>query len=449
MMRCCKVVTINEGVPTTLIETTHRVSARIKLALERTGGAAVAIIAGLLLVAISMSAQNLSPAWVELGENGQAIARIVVQSAESCPAIQIDGANRPMSLREPVPAGFRPACEYKIPPGAKAASVGGQPLALPKVNPSRIVVIGDTGCRIKGGRFQDCNDPAQWPFERIAGNAASEKPELVIHVGDYLYRESACPAASEAKCGEIPPGDNWDAWNADFFAPAAKLLSAAPWAFSRGNHEDCNRSWRGWFYYLDPRPWTETCRQYSSPYVIKLGAFELAMLDSSAVNEDVAEEKQVSTYAAQLASIKMKSGWLVDHHPFWGFKTDSAGGPPASLSAPLQAAWDRAKPQGISLVLSGHIHLFEYVTMDHDRPIQLVAGDGGTDLAVPIETSLKGIKIRGETVASSRSKRQFGYTLLTKSGDGWNLSLKNGLQELLIECSVPASETGCTSPESD
>jgi hypothetical protein len=49
----------------------------------------------------------------------------------------------------------------------------------------------------------------------------------------------------EANCGATPVGDNWDAWNADFFTPAAQLLTAAPWVFSRGNHEDCGRSWRG------------------------------------------------------------------------------------------------------------------------------------------------------------------------------------------------------------
>jgi hypothetical protein len=50
----------------------------------------------------------------------------------------------------------------------------------------------------------------------------------VIHVGDYLYREDPCPAAAQAQCGGTPSGDNYGAWNADFFKPAAKLLAAAP-----------------------------------------------------------------------------------------------------------------------------------------------------------------------------------------------------------------------------
>ena len=116
--------------------------------------------------------------------------------------------------------------------------------------PSRVVVIGDTGCRIKGTAVQDCNDPSKWPFASVASKAAESKPDLVIHVGDYLYREEPCPAGSQASCGGTPAGDTWAAWNADFFTPAKNLLAAAPWAFARGNHRIVRRcSWRGWFYY--------------------------------------------------------------------------------------------------------------------------------------------------------------------------------------------------------
>src|SRR6185312_9315567 len=160
----------------------------------------------------------------------------------------------------------------------------------------------------------------------------------------YLYRESPCPPASQVFCGGTPIGDNWEAWNADFFAPAAKLLAAAPWAVSRGNHEDCQRAWRGWFYYLDPRPWNGSCREYSNPYLIKLAKFELVMLDTSAVREFETDDRQVSIYAKQLASLRPENAWLVDHHPFWGFATILRGIRPLPLTAPLEAAWVRASP---------------------------------------------------------------------------------------------------------
>jgi hypothetical protein len=390
-----------------------------------------------MLGAAALRGQSLSPAWVELGDGGRTLARIIVNGRQDCPSIQVDGRSRTMILREPVPDGLRPACEFAIPPGTKSASVNSQRLVLPSSNVTRVIVFGDTGCRIKGDRVQDCNDPAKWPFQEVANHAASEKPAVIVHVGDYLYRENVCPAGSEALCGGTPAGDNWETWNADFFTPAAKLLAAAPWAFSRGNHEDCKRAWRGWFYYLDPRPFTGTCEQYSRPYLISMGKFELEMLDSSSVVEDEAGVDQVNEYAAQLASIHATNAWLVAHHPFWGFKSDPSGGPPNPISAPLAAAWDKTLPHGISLVVSGHIHLFELLSFDHGRPSQLVAGVGGTDLAMAVETSVKGTLVHGANVVTSGSQHDFGYTLFSRSGDHWKLTLKSRSGAVLFSYSIP------------
>src|SRR5260370_33943971 len=107
-----------------------------------------------------LGGQLLSPVWVEVGEGGRTIARVVVNAVADCPALRVDGSVLPMALRRPVPSGLRPACEVAIPPGAMSASVNGQALALPKPDPSRIVVISDTGCRVNGPRVQDCHDPA-------------------------------------------------------------------------------------------------------------------------------------------------------------------------------------------------------------------------------------------------------------------------------------------------
>lgn len=357
--------------------------------------------------------------------------------------MQLNGESRRMLLRQPTPAGLRPVCEFEIPSGTKSASIDGQTLTLPTLNPTRVIALGDTGCRIKGKQIQDCNDPALWPFRQVAASAASEKPELIIDVGDYVYRESPCPSASEAKCGGTPIGDNWDAWNIDFFFPGAKLLAVAPWVFTRGNHEDCERAWRGWFYYLDPRPWNGACAEYTAPYKVKLGTFELAMLDASAVKEDDLDEAQATTYAAQLTALEPVNGWLVVHYPFWGFKTDPHGGPPISLVASLQSAWEKAAPKGVSMILSGHVHLFEFVSVDHDRPSQIVVGVGGTEMAVPIEMSVKGAKIRGATVMETESQQKFGYAVLSRSNNSWNLELKDRARQVLLSCPIAEGSAGC------
>ncbi len=380
-------------------------------------------------------AQELTPVWIQLGENGAAIAKVVVPAAAKCPSIDIGNKKLAMAQRVPIPRGFPPLCEAVMPRNTHSASVNGQPLALPKSNPSTVTVFGDTGCRINSSQVQDCNDPAQWPFKQVAASAAAEKPDLMIHVGDYLYRELPCPAGSEALCGSTPSGDNWSTWNADFFTPAAKLLAAAPWAFARGNHESCARSWRGWFYYLDPRPWDGKCEPFSPPYTIKMGSFQMVMLDSSEVLEDSMDQNQISHYASQLASLQVKNAWLVAHHPFWGFKSGLVGKPSVPVSVPLEEAWNRTAPKGISLILSGHIHLFELIGVDHSRPPQIVAGGGGTKLAAPIKVaSLNGMPVHGSSVVGSEAEQVFGYTLLNREGKTWHLTLNNQAQDVFFGC---------------
>ena len=400
---------------------------------------------GLLFAAGPAHAQALTPAWVELGDGGKVVARIVVNTPQDCPEIQIDGASKPMALRPNMPEGLRPACEIEIPAGAKSASVNSRPLILPKYNPTEVIAMGDTGCRIKGRQIQSCNDPEFWPFRDVASSAAGEKPNLVIHVGDYLYRESPCPEDSQTQCGGSPVGYGWAAWNADFFEPAANLLSAVPWAFTRGNHEDCERAWQGWFYYLDPRPWDGTCQEFSPVYIVRLGNFQLVMLDSASINENIVDDGQLGILVKQLSSLQVKDAWLATHHPFWGFYPDRRSGLAKPTTPVLEEAWNKTDPKNIGLILSGHVHLFEYVSLDHGRPPQIVAGDGGTEMDVPIEISLKGTNIRGATVSGDKIKERFGYTLLTKEGKYWHLELKDWHRKLLVTCTVPEGSESCQS----
>lgn len=398
----------------------------------------------LLVFTAAAQAGLLSPVWVELGEGGREIARVIVSAGTDCPSVQIGVATHPMAIRQPVPAGFPPACEFAIPANTRAASVNAKPLPLAHSDPSRVVVLGDTGCRIKGAQLQDCNDPVKWPFASIVNSAAATRPALVIHVGDYLYREDPCPVEAQAQCGGTPSGDNWGAWNADFFKPAAELLAVAPWIFVRGNHESCQRSWRGWFYYLDPRPFTGNCETFSPPYSVQLGKFQAIDFDSSAVNENQAVAEQVAAYTAQLASLHASNGWLVDHHPFWGVRAGGANQPPLPQTITLQQAWDKASPKGIDVVLSGHTHLFEVLSYGSGRPLQIVAGDGGTKLADPVPDQVNGMDVHGVMVAESETRKAFGYTELLRHGGEWDMRLTGLDQRALVTCKIERREANCS-----
>ena len=101
------------------------------------------------------------------------------------------------------------SCETYLPEKVNTVSVNGQSLALMKAQPQRIVIIGDTGCRMKLSDFQNCNETNGgdkfWGFPKIIEAVAKTNPDLVIHMGDYHYRESPCPFYSSGCQGPWGP----------------------------------------------------------------------------------------------------------------------------------------------------------------------------------------------------------------------------------------------------
>jgi len=67
-------------------------------------------------------------------------------------------------------------CEVAVPPGAIAAVLDGKALRWRDQTRSASSMFGDTGCRLRRNAFQDCNDPAAWPFPKIAAVAATARP---------------------------------------------------------------------------------------------------------------------------------------------------------------------------------------------------------------------------------------------------------------------------------
>ncbi|HEY8253207.1 MAG TPA: hypothetical protein VIG39_01125, partial [Rhizomicrobium sp.] len=161
----------------------------------------VALAFFLLLLPVAARAED--SAWVQAVANGYE-ARLVTAAA-ACPVLNTDKGDVAMTMRAPAGADFPMVCAAPLAAGVTKAQIGAVVLPVPVAAPQRILVVGDTGCRIKGAALQACNDPAAWPFPLVAAAAAKLKPDLVIHVGDYLYRESACPAGN-AGCAGSPWG---------------------------------------------------------------------------------------------------------------------------------------------------------------------------------------------------------------------------------------------------
>ena len=160
------------------------------------------------------------------------------------------------------------------------------------------------------------------------------------------------------------------------------------------------------------------------------------MLDSASVLEDGTGRSQVERYAAQLRSFSGQVSWIADHHPFWAFKSGVPGSG-AVISRPLAGAWESAKPDGVRLILSGHVHLFEFLAFERGRPAQLVAGDSGTALAKNLAPDFSGAIVGGAAVESGKSRQEFGYTVLRRRGKGWTLTLRNSEAKDLVTCKLP------------
>lgn len=352
--------------------------------------------------------------WVGVGANNQQVARVAT-TAKTCPHIVLDNHSKQMSQRgkDNRPTGFNQviSCETFISAHVKSAAIKGTKLALLKAKPQKIVVIGDTGCRVKNSDYQNCNGvegygPA-WPFAKVASEVAKTEPDLVIHLGDYHYRELPCPPGNKGCSG--PWGYNWPSWQADFFEPAQALLSKTPWIFTRGNHEDCKRAYKGWFYFLDPavlptKPW-KNCREYTPSYTIDLGDLNLVQMDSATLpnayngklnSKTVNQYKQMFDEVNQLAA-KSKNSWFVNHRPVWAISSyfdwknnsNALAVSDPTMQAALKASGKGRFADSINLLLAGHIHNFEALSYNDGRPPSLVVGDSGTRLAPNISEQQK------------------------------------------------------------
>jgi hypothetical protein len=386
--------------------------------------------------------------WSQYGENGAVWARVVTDES-ACPALIADGKSMPMMERAPPSQAFPVrVCVAAIPAGAKRLSAGGRVLPVPAAKPHHIVVFGDTGCRLKGPIVQNCNDETSWPFRKVADHAANENPDLMIHVGDYLYRESPC-RAGDSRCTGTPWGDNWATWNADFFTPAAKLLSRTVWLMARGNHEACSRAGMGWTTLLSHDPMSPSCNPHENPLLIDLDGVKLALLDDNdAVDKEVDPAVAKALTQDIATAMAAKADWLVTHHPFRGIsKPDKSSdgkameGANATLLAAL-AGFDEAP---LTLMLAGHIHNFQITNYAGTAAPQLVVGEGGDDLDTQAPPLLTGLMTGGMTVTQGVSLPGFGYVVMDRMGEtaDWNITVHAADGAVLRHCELKARKLTC------
>jgi Calcineurin-like phosphoesterase len=382
----------------------------------------IAATAALLLMGVAVHADEADYwQWTQYVPGGLE-ARVATEQA-TCPAISIDGAQQPMAVRSEPGASYPVrVCAAPIPAGAKLVTIGGAPLPLPVAHPNRILIVGDTGCRLKGKQIQACNDLSEWPFRLGATMSADFKPDLVLHVGDFHYRESACPLGNYA-CGGSPFGDTWDVWRADFFSPGDSLLRAAPWIFVRGNHEECDRGGKGWARTLDPYPYSaasgaDGCLGPAKPFTVDIGGLTIEVMDVSTADERV-NPAQVEWYKPQFAMAKDIPGpvWQTFHRPVWAVDSPKNAAERGDNQTLETAARDSV-PANVTAFVSGHHHTFEVMSYEQDIPVQIVSGHGGDDLSPFAPKDVKGLEVGGMKIKEGIGRpRVFGFSMIERAAD--------------------------------
>jgi predicted phosphodiesterase len=400
------------------------------------------VLTSLLLFFAPASASD-SYQWVQFTSDGLE-ARAITKAAD-CPNAAIDGRNAAMSIRVRPDDDFPIlVCALRLPRGAREATINGRPLRLPAPIANKILLVGDTGCRIHALIAQDCNSADAWPFRLGAAAAAAQAPDLVIHLGDLLYRETSCPILRKG-CAGSPYGDKWPAWEADFFAPAERLLNAAPWVFVRGNHESCRRAQKGWRRLVDAFPYgAGECQPAAAPFAVDLGGLTLLVLDVTEADDRIANLQEAEFYKPQLAGAASIQGpvWFAFHKPIFTSIRRSGAATEGDNKTLVEAARGFI-PANVQAILSGHLHIFQLASYEQDYPAQIVVGNSGNlDRSAP--KNFDGLVINGVTVEIGRSAPAvFGFAVMERGADEWLITSYDAQGSPLLRCRLRGRKLKC------
>ncbi len=451
----------------------------LSLPLLAASGVQAATTTGNIAAAYALYAQN--------GDSGETVtlARVIIDGVDqACPSVP--SVDSMQARTNPDPTNFPITVCEGLYSASTPTAIPGSSIKLPAVDtsPEKLVVIGDTG--YKSSQLSD-ND---WVFPELAAQAAKEAPDLVLHMGDYNYSGTpgtiqvdgrtvqvydAGDNTTQGMCripgpyyGQNSPGSNtpdtWGAWKSNLFDAARSLLSAAPFVFTRGNHELCARAGTGWFYLLDanspllgkyaaqlscPSATNPTPTISAPPYLLQLAPLNLLMVDaanacdSGLLNRDDYVNQFALAKQLQRNAAKAKQNWLIIHRPIWGIDgLDGVGACGVDqndgychVTQTLLAA-DKATglSKGVDLVISGHMHRFQVVSFkSKSHAQQLILGNGGVKLASLHPKTTKKLKIDGHK-ATVMGLKQFGYMSVALDQASWSGVLKGTKESTLMSC---------------
>ncbi len=416
--------------------------------------------------------------WVQVVPPHNGVVRAITEG-RLCPRVRFDGRPQRMKLRAaPNPDFESRVCELAVPPSARTIEVAGRSLAPVPRRPVRVAVVGDTGCRMKAGGalddgFQDCTDPDDWEFAKVAQQVADWKPDLIIQLGDYIYREQECPDGCD-HCQNSPftsPGMRMKTWEKEFFKPGRPMLEAAPIVLVRGDHEKCERAGRGFFRFMGIDD-SLVCTDFSDPYALRFQGLHLVVMDTvQADDTTLSANVVINRYADDFESaarLARPGSWLMSHRPIWALRPAPENPPDdpvtdecknqdiptlltvenINVTAQKALATSHLKgvlPDAVDLVLTAHIHVGEVLSFTGGRPPQMVVGISGTKLLPAVTEGLVGMEIDRETVTAATMISVHGFFGFEPNGrNEWDVEVLDTRGANITSCELADKHAACT-----
>jgi hypothetical protein len=230
--------------------------------------------------------------------------------------------------------------------GARSHAASGSPAPEPKV----LLAVGDIG---------NCEGHADEAVARLA----SRLPGTIALLGDEAYERGT--ADEYARCFD-------PAWG-----PMRSRFRSAP-----GNHDYLTTDADGYFSYFG----AAAGRTRKGWYSYELGSWHVVVLNSncSVVGCDPGSA-QVRWLQADLAANRSACLLAYWHHPRW------SSGRHGSTDT-VDVFWSELASAGADVVLNGHDHTYERISVDGVR--EFVVGTGGRSLYPFTEDPLPGTEVR-------------------------------------------------------
>jgi len=430
------------------------------------------------------------------------IARVVLPAGVGCPALETQQGGPGLQPWRPLPMVERRAaastqrafdsllvCEAPIPEGAHAARIAGRrlPASLP-ARVEKLAVLGDTGCRILGNDIQSCQEASGWPLAQVVRSLVRAQADVAIYLGDFYYREAACPGSNNSQCGgspaplsSVPFTDSGWGWVADVLVPMGPMLETLPLVMVRGNHEQCNRGGNGYFLLFDPAlDSAQRCAPtaagtapvvYAPTTAVDLPLrggrqLRLVTVDSTngsdgTIDAEMAARMRLLFADGQRLARGREEVWLLTHRPVNAVVPSAFLPSPPGNASPWGSLTQTVASDGLlepyQLMLSSHLHSAQVVQVP-GQPGQIVLGNGGTKLdppaypnpaygplantaGQPLQPGLKPLP-RASFVQAWLT---FGY-MIAEPGPaprGWRLTMRDVRGATFATCSLVQRQVGC------